>query len=45
MRKSLINLSEIYSGRYKQTFPTTLNKRGTPFASKIIKVAIGKEIS
>lgn len=27
----------------KTNFPTTLNKRGTPFASKIIKVAIARK--
>jgi hypothetical protein len=45
MRKPPIKLSELYSGRYGQKFPTTLNTRGTPFASKIMKVEIGEEIS
>jgi hypothetical protein len=44
MRKPSIKLSEFYSGRYSSKFSTTLNKRGTPFSSKIIKVAMGKKI-
>jgi len=45
MRKPSIKLSELYSGRFRKRFPTTFNTRDTPFASKIIKVGIGEEIS